>query len=171
MWEWNVELFHHLDKIMACGAVVIWYLNIGEETLSRPGASGCCIWGCPCMGNKYKYWNPHRGFIASKKLQQHIQKTYDKIWHLYFGVVHTFWVQMFGNFFLGLFWSCHGIAKATPAEAPATRIVVTVAWTKRWFTAGLLYVWAWLGASLILSCMPLCMFLCSAYKPIHSSAA
>lgn len=39
---------------------------------------------------------------------------------------------------------------------------MTLVWTKRWFTAGLLYVWAWLGGSLILSCVPLA---CSFVQP------
>lgn len=64
--------------------------------------------------------------------------------------------------YISLVRCCHGIAKATPAEAPVAGTAVTLVWTKRWFTAGLLYVWAWPGTSLILSCMPLA---CSFVRP------
>lgn len=34
LWEWNVKLFLHLDKLTACGAVVIWYML--EHLWKRP---------------------------------------------------------------------------------------------------------------------------------------
>lgn len=74
---------------MWCCGNMVHIKSIWEETLSRPGAAGCCCWGCPCLGTKHKYWNPHWGLMASERLLQLIQRAYAKIGHLHFGVVHT----------------------------------------------------------------------------------
>lgn len=46
-------------------------------------------------------------------------------------VAYTYVLMTRVFFSVPLFWICHDIAKATPAEGSVTRNAVTVAWTKR----------------------------------------
>lgn len=68
------------------------YLSIWDKAFSRPGATGCCSWGHPCLGTKYKHWNPHWALTATTHSEGLCKNMIFAFWNW-----PLFWVHMFGK--------------------------------------------------------------------------